>query len=423
MEIETQAQTPTLSNTSMSTLWPWLMWLTSLLFLEFQFFLQLSTGVMLGSLITSLHTSAFGAGCLSACYYLVYVGMQTPAGLMVDNIGPRRLLSLGALVCASGCFLFANSTHIGLACVGRLLMGAGSSFCFVSTLYLISNYFPVKRFALMTGITETIGMSSTIVANIYFAHIIQQIAWQSVLYACAGFVSLLSILCFCIIRDKPRATNSQIDFSALKSTMWILLKQPWMWRNAIFAGLLYSPVTLFAALWGIPFLTQVQHVSLSTATFESGFVFIGIAIGAPCMGLLYPKIEEKGRFLMIASLMAAALTWILIYQTPDSILMTAACFLLLGFCISSYVFNYTIAKESVPLSWHATSIGFTNMICVGMGPLLQPVVGWLLQNANPSRTHTLHSVSSFHHALWMVPACLILTSLLATLLPKKNATI
>ena len=54
---------------------------------------------------------AVGAGVLghlSAAYFYGYAGMQIPVGLLLDRFGPRRLMTVAALVCAGGCVLFAT---------------------------------------------------------------------------------------------------------------------------------------------------------------------------------------------------------------------------------------------------------------------------------------------------------------------------
>src|SRR3990167_9319057 len=70
-------------------------WIISGLFVFFQFALQLSSGEMVTGLMRSFNLTAFGAGVLASSYYYIYVSLQTPAGLLVDMFGPRRLLSAG----------------------------------------------------------------------------------------------------------------------------------------------------------------------------------------------------------------------------------------------------------------------------------------------------------------------------------------
>ena len=402
---------------------PWLMWITSLVFVLFQFCLQLSAGVMVADLIETFKLTALGAGLLSGSYYIVYVLMQTPAGILVDRIGPRRLLSMGAIVCSIGCGLFAISPNLSLACFARLLMGGGSSFAFVSTLYLIGKWFPKERFSTMTGLTETIGMIGTLLGNVLLAHLLHQSSWRTVMWFAMMIALMLGCLCYILIRDKVTASTSQYTPPSMKrfsiSIIW-MLKQPGLWLNGLYSGLIFSVVTVFAALWSLPYLMLTQKVPLSTATFESAFVFVGIAIGGPIMGLMYQRINDRFQFLSIAALISTALTTLLIYATPTSTALTATLFFLLGIMCSSYVFNYTLAKESTPQSLHATSIGFTNTICMITAPVLQPFVGWILYLGS-SQEHAIetatYSISNYHWALAIIPLNQLIAAIIAMLIP------
>ncbi len=72
----------------------WLIWGVSAAFVLFQFFLQLSSGEMVGGLMKSFGLTALGGGVLASAYYYIYVALQTPAGMLMDRYGPRLLLSL-----------------------------------------------------------------------------------------------------------------------------------------------------------------------------------------------------------------------------------------------------------------------------------------------------------------------------------------
>ena len=72
----------------------WMVWFVSLCFVLFQFFLQLSSAEMIGGLMKSFSLNASGGSLLAGSYYYVYVLLQSPAGMMIDRYGPRRVLSV-----------------------------------------------------------------------------------------------------------------------------------------------------------------------------------------------------------------------------------------------------------------------------------------------------------------------------------------
>src|SRR3989344_5993733 len=97
----------------------WVIWIISILFVMFQFCVQLSAGEMLDGLMQSFSLSAFGGGLLVSVYYYIYVLLQTPAGVLIDHYGPRLLLTVGALTCGLGTFMFAESHTLSMAFIAR----------------------------------------------------------------------------------------------------------------------------------------------------------------------------------------------------------------------------------------------------------------------------------------------------------------
>ncbi len=414
------------TNTSSTWYRPWLIWGTSAAFVLFQFFLQLSSGVIVEDLMKEFAINALGAGILSSTYYYIYVLLQTPAGILVDRYGPRKLLAGGGLVCTLGCWLFAISTHLVWAEFGRLLMGAGSSFAFVSSLFLISRWFPAEKFALMVGIAETVGTFGTLMGNVFLASLLSTLGWRKCMLVAAGIALIITLLCWLIIRDKP-ATRKEDDLLTsdphfLKYIL-LLIRNPKAWINGIYSGLQFSIVTVLVALWGIPFLVKAHAISITMATIISSFLFIGLAVGCPFIGIIYPRIKNRRLFLIICALLNALCLIGILLGTKLSIISIIILMFVSGLLCSSYVLNFAIAKELVPLEATSTSIGFTNMLSVITAPIIQPAVGALLNLTHRLLTNSegiaqSYTILDFQISLAILPLCLILAAILARALDK-----
>jgi MFS family permease len=409
------------SQKSYSLLTPWFIWLTSALFVLFQFFLQLSSGVMIDELMHSFSINALGAGLLASTYYYVYVALQTPAGMLIDYYGPRKLLTLGGFICAVGCWLFASATHLLLAELGRLLMGAGCSFAFVGSLYLISRWFSTSKFALMVGIAETAGTVGTIVGNLFLATAMGQFGWRHCMLGAAFGAVMISIACWLIIRDRPALSTKEV--SRIKPDKFFqqavaIIKNPVAWWNGLYSGLLFSVVTVFVALWGIPFLMKAQHISITLATLVASFVFVGLAIGCPLIGFICQRLANRQK-LMSACAFACATLLTVVLLTPNlSLIITCLLLFLIGVLCSSYVINFAIAKEIASEQATSTSIGFTNTLSVITAPLMQPIVGGLLQfvhylSGNTGKGIESYTLGDFQLALLILPLGLIFAGIIA----------
>src|SRR4051794_2163489 len=87
----------------------------------------------------------------------VYAGMQVPVGVLLDRLGSRRLIAAGAVLMGIGQIVLATSHAIGLAVLGRVLVGAGDAFTFISVLRLVTLWFAPRRVPVMTQLTGILG--------------------------------------------------------------------------------------------------------------------------------------------------------------------------------------------------------------------------------------------------------------------------
>lgn len=360
----------------------WLIWAAGLAFMLFQFCLQFTSGEMVDGFMHSFSLTALGGGVLASAYYYIYVMLQTPAGLLVDRFGPRRLLSMGAVVCALGCLLFGGTHLLSIAIVGRLLMGGGAAFAFVGLMYLVNKWFASEHFAMMIALSETIAMLVSLFAGVGAAALIQRMGWRVCILGAGVLGVFLALSLWSIVRDAPVSEAAQkadiLPKSTLKDDLKILIGNRVIWVNAIYSGLLFAPVTVFAALWGVPYMVLAHHASLVQATFVCDMLFLGVAIGGPILSWFDGRGANRRRVLRYCSLASALLLALLIYfpSLPNTVLVIFM--VLLGVASSSYLLNLVIGKEIVPSHLCGTSIGFVNTFAVGTAPLLQPLVGFLL---------------------------------------------
>jgi MFS family permease len=399
---------------------PWLIWGIGTAFVLFQFLLQLSSGVLVERLMRDFAMTAFSAGLMSGAYYYIYVALQTPAGMLIDRFGARLLLSVGGFICAAGCGLFAMSHEIWMADLGRLLMGGGSAFAFVGTLYLIANWFPAKHFGLMIGLSDFIATIATIGTNVFLATLIEQVSWRTSMAGAAVLAGLIGLFSWFIIRDHPE--NVPVvppkNMSRFRQHAAWVLTNPKLWLNGIFIGILFAIVSVFCGMWGIPFISTIENVSTTQATVVTSMLFVGLAIGCPLIGWLYTPLRPHLRsvFVGIALLLCVLLSWIILLP-PSSLVVFSAIMIVMGMISSVYVLSFTYVKEIVPVDVQTTSIGFTNALCVGTVPIFQPLVGYLLQVSADWR-HGAVSVDvydgvDYQIALAVLPLSLLIAAVLA----------
>ncbi|MCX7124940.1 MAG: MFS transporter [Gammaproteobacteria bacterium] len=404
----------------------WIVWFVAAVFVLFQFFLQLSSGEIIASLMKSFALTAFGGGLLASSYYYIYVALQIPTGMLIDRYGPRGILSFGALMVCLGCLIFYAAKTVFIAFVGRILMGGGSAFAFVGCLNVISIWFPARRFAFMAAIVETAGMIGAIVGDFWLAHFLERTGWRGAMLFAAIFSGILSIFLLLIVRNNPKRKKLPVMASAKISLMAGLkqiMRNPIIWVNGIYSGVMFGIVTVFIALWAIPFFELSHHVDLVTATLCTSALYVGVAVGGPVLGWLDGKTRWRREIMIFNAFCAAVFLFLSIYCINLSLIIIAVFLFFTGICASSYVLTFAIANEIATPNNRSTSIGFTNMLCVIFAPIFQPFVGFLItyfDGKNVATETAAELIVHFQWAVTLVPMLALIAGVLAFYLPKRK---
>ena len=360
-----------------------------------------------------MNLSAFIGGALSAAFYIIYTGLQSPVGLLFDRQKPRMLLTASSFVCALGCFLFAAShTLIGLF-LGRILIGAGSAFAFVGLSHLLREYFPKKQFAFMIGLSETIGFIAAVFSIIGMGTVINFYGWHGFING-AGFIGLL--IAGAAWKYIPAELPKNISNESFKRQVSILLVNKYLWINGLFIGLSFTIVTVFGALWSIPFLQEKLACDSRQASFVSAFFFLGASVSCPLFGWFSTQFSCR-KLIILSSLFSTIFLFLTILYLPtqNSVFISFLMFTI-GLCCGAYILAYPIANELAPPKSLSACTGFINTLALVTTPLLQPFIGYLLDILSGNKVYTL---SDYQSALLVIPISLLIASVLVYCLPAQ----
>nr|WP_028373427.1 MFS transporter [Legionella lansingensis] len=357
--------------------------------------------------------SALQAGILGSAFYYIYTSMQIPVGILFDRRNTRLLLAANALLCSIGCFFFAHSHHLFLLIIGRMLIGAGSAFAFIGLSHLLRQHFPLKQFAFIIGLSETLGFLATMFGMIGMGAFIAQWGWRSIINS-AGIVGLC--IAFLSWQYIPGTTR---EITGLKYTQQLtqIFKNSSAWVNGLFVGLSFTVITVFGAMWAVPFIQIKLSCSLKLASTVDSMIFLGAAISCPLFGYLASLFSY--RFLMIVSCFSTAgLILVILYLPFNNIFMLAFFMFLIGVCCGAYMLAYSIANELAPIDSLSTCTGFTNTLAMLTAPILQPLLGLLLDKLQEMAPES--TLFAYQIALSIVPLSLIIAASLVVLLPLKR---
>ena len=105
------------------------------------FFHRVAPVAIAGDLVSAFHINSATLGALAATYFYVYTLMQVPTGVLVDTLGPKRVLTAGGFAAGVGSILFGLSDSFWAAACGRTLAGLGVSVAFVALLKVCAQWF------------------------------------------------------------------------------------------------------------------------------------------------------------------------------------------------------------------------------------------------------------------------------------------
>lgn len=395
-----------------SKLLGWVICLLAALFYCYEYLLRIEPSLMVPQLMSEFGVTAGGLGLLSAMYYYAYTPMQAVVGMVIDYYGSRYVLVTAVAICGIGNLLFGMSHSVFLAGLGRLLIGLGSAFAFVGVLKLTAVWLPKKWFGIMAGITTSLGMVGAMMGDIEMSRLVQHLGWHKVISAGVVIAAFLLVLFIAFVRDKKEvhADAFQGGVPQLLLNFYRIVRN----RDILLAGsigcCLYLSLTVFAEMWGIPYIQSLTHSPTLAAKINSA-VFFGWLVGAPLMGWLSNALRSR-RTPMIFGGVLAAFTFLLILFIPHLSVVTLSVLLFLfGVFSSAEVLAFVIAREVVGTRLTATAVSIINLLVMLGGMVIQPIVGYMLGWEWHSAKFTL--------ALLVVPFFMLLASGLALILNES----
>ena len=273
-------------------------------FFCFAFVQRVAPSVMVEDLMRDFTLGAALVGNLTAFYFYAYAGMQIPIGILMDRIGPRRMLTAFALLCTAGNLLFAVADSVAVAYAGRLLIGLGAAAGWVGTLTVATQWLPPQRFQLLSGVGQVFGMSGAVFGQAPLGIAVVSFGWRAPLYGMAAFGLLLALAVWIVARDRPRPPGAGGGGRVIAG-LRVVVANPQTWLNALIGLALTGPMLAFAGLWAVPYLGTVHGYDRPAAAGLASLMFIGWAAAAPFIGWIADSLGRR-RPILVAG--AAVLT-------------------------------------------------------------------------------------------------------------------
>jgi MFS family permease len=394
-------------------------WLITSLYYFYQYVMRSAPAVMAPELMQAFSLNAVGFGSLLGLFYFAYAPFSLVAGVAMDQLGPRRVVPLGAAVVGVGAFLFATGDPT-LAGVGRFLQGAGGVFALIGAAYLATTNFPASMAATLIGVTQMFGMAGGSAGQFLVGPAIANgLAWDQ-FWLMMGVAGLIIAVLLLVFLPKPKPKDAQPDGATARgawakdaaNAIVAVFRNPQSILCGLISGLIFIPTTIFDMIWGVRFLQEAHGVPYSEAVLRSAAVPFGWIIGCPLFGAISDRLGKR-KPVIIAGAAILLVCLVLILYAPHEMFPTFSLGLIAGIASGVAMIPYTVIKEANRPEYSGTSTGVVNFINFSFSALLGPVFsGRLMQVSGGGERELVHYQIAFQPLAWGVGLAIVLTLLL-----------
>jgi MFS family permease len=379
----------------------YLVWLVALTAYTVAVFHRASLGV---AAVDAQERFSAGASAVSLFLVLqlaVYAALQVPVGVALDRFGSRRMILAGAATMAAGQLVLALAADVPTAIAARVLVGAGDAMTFISVLRVVSLWFPGRTVPLITQLTGLLGQLGSIAAAYPLVALLHGTSWRTTFLGAAATGLVVGVLVFLALRDAPAGTVTAppIGLADLRGTLADTWREPGT-RIGLYTHLVTQfSGTVFALLWGYPFLVVGEGRSPATAAgLLTLLVVVGMGVG-PLLGRLCGRWPLRRSVLVFSILAATASMWTVVLLWPGRapLPLLVALVVVLGTNGPGSMIGFDYARTENPVERVGSASGVVNVGGFVASLLTILAVGAVLDLLTPGSS-TDYSLDAFRAA-------------------------
>ena len=298
----------------------WLIWSVSLAVYILAVFHRSSLGV--AGIIASerFDISATSLATFTVLQLVVYAGMQVPVGVLLDRYGSRTMLLCGLALMTVGQFGFAFAESFAAAVASRAVVGAGDAMVFVSVIRLVTVWFLVRQAPMVTQLTGLSGQLGAIAAAGPLSYLLHELGWTRAFALTASVGVLLLVAVVALVKDSPyrRSDVVAIKLRALAQSVRTVWGNPgtrlgmWSHFSSQFSA------TVFALLWGYPFLVQ----GLGWTAKGAATLLMAMTAWAVLSGLVLARLVSRlpyyRSWIVVGVVLAMVVPWTAVLLWPGA---------------------------------------------------------------------------------------------------------
>lgn len=394
---------------------PWIVWGTGLLAYVVAVLNRTNFG------ISGLDAAArFGAspGALSSFVMLqlvVYAAIQIPAGVLLDRLGPTVMIATGVAVMSLGQLTLALTHSMPTAIGAYGTVGLGDACVFISVIRLLPNWFVPTQVPLLTQLTAICGQLGQVLSAVPFLAILLHGGWTAAYLSTAALGVLSFTLTLALVRDAPQGALAAAEPRTLRAALGDV-RAVWSrpgTRLGFFThmGTPFS-MTVFALMWGVPYLTIAQGISRSAAgallmVSVVSFVVFGVLVG------IFTGRHPQHRMAVVLTVIGVnALIWTAVlalpFRAPGWLLMLLIVVIAIGQPVSIIAFDF--ARAFNPPAALGTAQGMVNTGGFIAALLTMQAMGVIIGMSGGYSFSAFRLAWTVQYVIWAVAAVGVVTA-------------
>ncbi|MGM0585042.1 MAG: MFS transporter [Pseudomonadota bacterium] len=199
-------------------------------------------------------------------WFLFFAVAQVPTGLLLDRVGPRRLVGASVVFGAGGGALLLATAQGALAVQAALaLLGAGCAPIMMSGMYLLARRHDPARFATLIAVFMGVAGLGNILSAAPLSWAATLFGWREVMLALTALTAALGALAWAVIRDPPLleapARDEPLHRRLGLDGLWELVRHRPLWPIIPIAFTAYAASGGLRGLWAGPYLADIHGLS------------------------------------------------------------------------------------------------------------------------------------------------------------------
>lgn len=330
-------------------------------------------------------------GNISSFYFLGYVCIQIPSGILVDRLGKKKILIPGFLLLGIGTLVVALSQRILTVFIGSILAGVGCGTYYGAAYSLTTEHVPLNKKSLATAIVNSgtaVGSGLGLISSSFFVGE-GILPWQSLLYITAILVLIMIVIFQKFIREElPASKKENAPVKKSRSSLKGLFKLPMISAYILYFSTLYAYYLIDT--WLPNFLETERGFQGTAIGVTSSLVFFAAIPGALVFSRIADRIPNKKVTIIIFLENAAAFVLFITVKTSNQSLLI--------FGIIAYGFLGKLAVEPIIISWLgqyaprksiATTYGVFNFFGMSASVLVPSITG-MISDATGTKVYAFY---------------------------------